>query len=140
MDFKGHAIVFDVAHNPQAARVLAQALEDRFEKKKTVFVIGVMKDKDYKRIITELCPRASHFVFARPGVERAATARMLAGCLPQGTGIMQRIVPEVKNAVKLALTLAGDNPVCITGSFYTVGEAMKSLGIRPLEILTRVRD
>jgi folylpolyglutamate synthase/dihydropteroate synthase len=41
-----------------------------------------------------------------------------------------RVLADVGEAVEQSLA-GGAELVCITGSFYTVGEAMQCLGVRP---------
>ncbi len=121
--------VLDVGHNPDAAIVLAEALRTRFGSEKPLFVVGVMKDKDYMPMLETLAPRASGFIFARPDTERAEAAESLLEA-SKSLSVPGKTASSVAHAVEMACN-SGAGSVCVTGSFYTVGEAMIALGVKP---------
>jgi dihydrofolate synthase / folylpolyglutamate synthase len=121
-------VVFDVAHNPGAARILVDTLKATFPGRKVLFVTGVMKDKDIKGILRYLAEVAAGFVFTQPRTERACPASELSAFLSDRHEVSQLVVPAVATAVDAALTSA-EGIVCVTGSFYTVGEALSHLGL-----------
>lgn len=49
-------IILDGAHNPGCAKVLSQTLREVMDSKKLIGIIGVLKDKDYKTLLSELAP------------------------------------------------------------------------------------
>ncbi len=51
---KNPTLVIDGAHNPDAAKVLKDALQQRFKGKKGVFIMGVFADKNYNEILSIL--------------------------------------------------------------------------------------
>lgn len=57
-------IVLDVAHNPQAAGVLAENLSNMGFYPETHVVIGMLADKDVAAVLKLLKPRADHWYFA----------------------------------------------------------------------------
>ena len=123
--------VFDCAHNQLSARALRQALDDYLPGRQVIFVLGFSMDKDIPAIIEELAPRAAKVVLTRPRNPRAAApedVRTLAeGILPDPV-----ISPDVPAALEAARRLAGpDDVVCVTGSFYVVGEAMEAFPPEP---------
>ena len=54
-------LVVDVAHNPQAARVLGQWLERNPARGRNLFVFGALADKDVAEIVAPLALHASHW-------------------------------------------------------------------------------
>src|SRR4030065_2563393 len=44
-------VILDVAHNPQAARILAQNLREQYVPGKTLAVFGMLSDKDIAAVI-----------------------------------------------------------------------------------------
>jgi dihydrofolate synthase / folylpolyglutamate synthase len=127
---KNRTVVFDVAHNPQAAQALAHTLEKRFSDEKICIIIGIMKDKDIRNILAELSRVAGTFIFTQPKIDRASPAQALPEQLPQNASARYLIEPNIPIAITKTFEMT-TGPVCITGSFYTVGEAMQSLGIKP---------
>ncbi len=130
--FKGKQLVFDVGHNPDAASVVVDTLKRRFADIPVVFIIGVMKDKDYSGIIAQLLPCAAHIIFTKPNTGRAAESLDLLGAVPELYRGMCSVVDTVRNAFNAACERQ-ESIVCITGSFYTVGEAYSAAGIKPFE-------
>jgi len=123
--------LFDVAHNPEAAASLAEALSTLYAGKSVVAVVGMVQDKDHRRFLARLLPRVRHVVLTQASCDRALPADELKDRMPPGTrtGVWS-VAPSVPLALDRALSIAGkDELVCVTGSFYTVGEAMQCLGI-----------
>lgn len=128
----GKTLVFDVAHNPQAAGVLSAALADRFAGVGTTLVFGAMKDKDIRGVLEALEPAAQHMIFTQPATDRACRAADLPAFLPEPHRCTVEIVPVVSAAVETALNSSAA-VVCVCGSFFTVGEAMTALAISPFD-------
>jgi len=127
-DIDGRTVVFDVGHNPNAAEVLVDALSARFPGRRVSFVVGMMKDKDAASIINILTKKASAFYFAKPKTERAAEPTDLAA-LTEGKFDGKTIIGQnIEDALRKAIdNTNGDDIICVTGSFYTVSEALRSL-------------
>ncbi|GBU20247.1 dihydrofolate synthase / folylpolyglutamate synthase [Fibrobacteres bacterium R8-0-B4] len=120
-------LVIDVGHNPDAAEVLASALKKRFPDKRVSFVFGMMRDKDIDTVLKILAPCASAFYFTRPKTERAADPHGMMELTEGKFGGKRVVIEDVGEAVGTALREAVDTVdtvVCVTGSFYTVSEAM----------------
>ena len=56
-------VFIDGAHNPAAAKVLAETIRLEFPGEKVDFVIGMLKGKDIEKTLDELIPVASSFTF-----------------------------------------------------------------------------
>lgn len=123
-------LVLDCAHNRLSARALREALDDYLPTRKVVFVLGFSMDKDIPAILEELAPRAWKVILTRPKNPRAASPKRLQK-LAEGILPSVLIAPDVPAAVEQARRLASpDDVICITGSFYVVGEAMEALALR----------
>jgi dihydrofolate synthase/folylpolyglutamate synthase len=86
-----------------------------------------MSDKDYRRIISILVPLADMIVLCKPRSERAALPRALLNEVERA-GKRGKIIEDVGKAARYLLSMATERDlVCITGSFYTIGEAKASL-------------
>jgi len=118
-------VILDGAHNPDAAHSLARALKQDRSPDRRFLVMGIMADKDGEAILNSLLPLAQTVIFTRPRYFRAAKTEDLARrAEPYALEVLQE--PEVAQAVKRAQSLAGpQDQVVITGSLYTVGEALE---------------
>lgn len=126
----GFAIVVDGGHNPQGAQALAASLAEVFPGRKPVFVIGVLEDKDYPRMLEEVLPLGSAFVCVAPESPRALSAYKLARAI-RWTGqdllgcsacVRPYEARDFADAIARARELAGaDGLICAFGSLYSVG-------------------
>ena len=127
-DVGGVRWVFDVAHNPAAARVLAGALERRPVRGRTIAIAAMMEDKDREGVLGPLMPAVHHWLLTCAGGDRGAAPEALAAALEPGS--TASIFPDAAEAIENAGIRAepGDR-VVVFGSFYLVGPAMSALGI-----------
>ena len=123
------AVVLDVAHNPQAARVLAANLGSMGFHRNTWAVFGMLADKDIDGVIEALGERVTHWLPCTLEGRRAANADFLAGRL-KAKGM--QVVGEFESpaaALACAQENAGeDDRILAFGSFLTVAAAMQTLG------------
>lgn len=120
-------LVFDVAHNPAGAAVLAETVAAAALERPLVALFGVLADKDWRAMMRALAPVVDHFVLVTPPtaprerVWRPGDAREFAAA--QGWSA------EVCDDFDAALGVAGQRgaTVLVTGSFHTVGDAMARL-------------
>jgi len=116
-------IILDGAHNPGASLCLAENLK-KFDIK-PIFVLGILKDKDYASIVRNLCPLSDLTIVAEPRSERKLDKRVLAEAAKKYTSVI--ISKNLKSGIEIAKSFKRD--VCITGSFYLVGEAREILDL-----------
>lgn len=125
----GFAIVVDGGHNPQGARALVDSLKEVFPGRKPVFVVGVLEDKDYPRMLEEVLPLGNSFVCVTPDNPRALPANKLARAI-RWTGqdllgcsacVNPYVAHGFEDALRRARELAGENGlVCAFGSLYSI--------------------
>jgi dihydrofolate synthase/folylpolyglutamate synthase len=122
--------IFDVAHNPAAARVLRRALEGLPAARRTLAVFGVMHDKDVAGVLEQLAPFISAWHVAQVDVERGATVASLVERIAAVSGCRASAHADAAAACLAAAAEAspGDR-VLVFGSFHTVGPAMAALGL-----------
>ena len=122
-------IMADVAHNPDGARVLADALKDVFAPERTIVVIGMMGDKDVRGFLSALHGVVDNVIATKPSTDRAADPSLIAGIAAE-IGLEAIVVDTPGSAIGTALSMAGEaDLVLVTGSHYTVGDVMTSLGV-----------
>lgn len=124
-------LVFDCAHNPASAHALARALPEYLDYDSLVLVVGMSEDKDIAGFAQELSGLGAQVILTRAALSRALPAEELR--VRGGASWAEaQVIPDVSEACHRARDLAGPaGAVCITGSFYVVGEAMGALGIEP---------
>lgn len=122
-------LVADVAHNPDGAAVLAAAIEEVFDFDRLIVVLGIMADKDARGFLAAVADVTDSLVLMRPSTPRAAAPEDVAAVASE-FGIRNRVVPSAGAAIQSALAEAGEaDLVLVTGSHYTVGDVMVSLGV-----------
>ena len=116
-------VLLDGAHNPAAARILAETLKQTRGNGRLILVLGIMADKDVDTILARLLPLAQTVVFTRPQYFRAADPEDLAS-RARSYNLEVIKVPRVAGAIRQAQDLAGPRDrIVVSGSLYTVGEA-----------------
>ncbi len=123
-------IVLDVAHNPQAARVLADALGTMGFHPRTTAVFGMLADKDIAGVVSAVRSRIDHWhVASLPGPRGASAAMLHAVLLRSGVPPPRvRAFDDVGAALRAASGEAGEaDRIAVFGSFLTVGAALAAL-------------
>ena len=120
-------IVFDVAHNPHAARVLAATLGTMGYFPETLAVFGMLADKDVRGVIAAVKARIDRwFVATLPG-PRGATADVIRTELAHA-GIAAgaiRAFDSIESGFAAACGEAGEaDRIIVFGSFLTVAAAL----------------
>ena len=70
--------IVDGAHNEDAAKLLRNTLETYFPNKRFIYIMGVFKDKEYKRIVETMLPLAKQvYTISLPNAERTLDAETL---------------------------------------------------------------
>ncbi len=116
-------ILIDGAHNEDGINSLEAALRKYFSSRKIIFVVGMLKDKDYGYAIRRLMPLAHKAVATEPASERALPAAVLAEAIkPYCSDVSPE--PDIIKAIEKAKELYDkDSMLCICGSLYLAGSA-----------------
>jgi len=118
-------VVLDVAHNPQAAAVLASNLGDCGHAPQTIAVLGMLKDKDVAGVVRALAPRITRWHLATLPGPRGMDSGSLARVFSE-LKIMEPVSahPTVIAALAAARNEAKENDkIIVFGSFLTVADA-----------------
>lgn len=119
--------IYDVAHNPQAAAVLADNLQRRTCGGRTHVVLGMLRDKDCATVASQLAAQVDAWYPAGLGGSRGQSARELAATLAR-VGITGIMSPADDVAAACAAAAAAARPgdrVVVCGSFHTVASALR---------------
>lgn len=121
--------IFDVAHNPSAARMLRETV-DRMPARRTLAVFAAMEDKDLGGVLEPFAKTVERWYLARPNDERGAPIPALLRTLSMLGVSAATSYPSIADACAAAAAEAGpDDRVLVFGSFYTVGPALEALGL-----------
>lgn len=128
------AVVLDVAHNPHAAAVLAENLDNMGFHPATHAVFGMLRDKDIAGVIARLGDRVNHWHIApTPGLrgsDSASIAALLRATLRASSPLVSEY-PDLASAYEGARSHAQpDDRIVAFGSFLTVGEVVRALRTR----------
>ena len=121
----GQTLLLDGAHNVAGVESLCSALAQHFPGRRPALVMGVLADKDWRRIAGLLAPHCGKIFTVPVASERTASAADLAG-------IFRLAGQSVEVCASLAGALARierEPFVVIAGSLYLIGEAMELLGL-----------
>ena len=123
-------ILLDGAHSPTSVEALCKAIREVFRYQRLILVVGLMRDKDLQAIGQVLCPFADEIITTQAFDNlRVVPAKEIAGAWSE-TGTILHVCPSVGEAIPLAQSIATTSDlICVAGSIYIVGEAMKVLGI-----------
>ena len=115
--------MIDGAHNEDAARKLKNSLLKIFQGKRIIFIMGVLADKDYKKILEITAPLASVIITVTPDNIRALASSELAKEAEQYTKEEVIDAQTIQNAVETAYKKAGKDDVILAfGSLSYLGE------------------
>ena len=119
--------IADGAHNEDAARRLAESIDFYFTNRRIIFIMGVLRDKEYEKIIALTVKYAEHIITVTPPQNPRALsayelAREAAGVHPSVTA-----VDSLEEAVEMSLLLADKESVIIAfGSLSYLGRLMEA--------------
>ncbi len=119
-------VILDVAHNPEAARALAEALHAQRAAGRTLAVVGMLADKDAEGVFAALRGEIDAWWTCTPDSPRACAAEALAATLRTHAGEAPvRVQPDVNAALAEAKSAAReDDRILVFGSFYTVAAVL----------------
>lgn len=120
--------IVDVAHNPAAAKTLADTLAQRPCAGRTLAVCGMFADKDVAGVVAAVGERIDAWVVAGVGGARALAPESLARTIEAGGGAVAYVANDVQTACVHAQSLAReDDRIAVFGSFHTAGPALEWL-------------
>ena len=122
--------IFDVAHNADGARMLAETLRAVSPARPVKALFCALRDKEWKDMLTTLGPRVDSFVLTDAPTAPASRAWNLeeAREFLQRTGMPGEIGWTFDDALR---RVEDAGTALVTGSFHTVGDAMARLQVSP---------
>jgi dihydrofolate synthase/folylpolyglutamate synthase len=117
------SVIFDVAHNPDKATSLADALLETFPGRRFTFVVAVAESKDVVNILQPWFALPASFVFTSfetPG--RTAERPQRLANIAERAGVSARAISDPIEALAVARRHAdGSHVVVVSGSTFVAG-------------------
>ena len=121
-------IIVDTAHNAASVKALIQAIGQHVPYDSMIIVFGCNADKDVRGMLTQLQYGADKMIFTRSNSPKAVSPQDLADMYTEICGKMCQTALTVREAVKIGKSaISREDLLCITGSFYLVGQAKDQL-------------
>ena len=122
-------VLLDVAHNPQAARILAGHLRERYADRRVHAVFSVMRDKDIAGIVANLRDRVDRWYLVPLEIPRAASPLEVSEILRcQGISSVEHGFANAADAFASARRNAqNEDLILVFGSFVLVSEYLAHL-------------
>jgi dihydrofolate synthase/folylpolyglutamate synthase len=122
-------ILLDGAHTIESARGLVRALREGFRYDRLILVFGIATDKDISGVWRALEREADAAFLTKSDQPKAAEPRAIFQMV-EDTDVALRVVERASDAFEQARAEAGpEDLICVTGSFYLIGDVMRHLGI-----------
>ena len=128
-------ILVDGAHNAASIQALMRAIGQHIPYDSMVMVFGCAVDKDIDGMMDQIATGADKVIFTQAkSFARSAKPKDLALAYQERCDRVGQIAETLEEAIIIAQSAASrEDIICVTGSFYLVGEAKKivpSLGSR----------
>lgn len=111
-------IAIDGAHNPDGANALCEALKDS---ENITAIIGVMRDKNYKDVLSKTLPFCKNVICAKPNIPRALPIDELSNVAKYYSKNVFE-AESLQNAIQLAKEKSKGNSIFVFGSLYLASE------------------
>ncbi len=125
------AVVVDVAHNEVSAQALAQALREQFGagQRRLTLVVGLSRHHDPAPFLAPLAAlNPVRLIATMPAFRPRPAAEVAEAARAAGIDSVEVVDSSVADAARAALAeLHPEDLLCVTGSFYTVGDLPPAL-------------
>jgi dihydrofolate synthase / folylpolyglutamate synthase len=119
-------IIVDGAHNAASLDAVMKAIGQHIPYDSMVVIFGCCSDKDVPGMLERITSGADKVIFTRVDNIRSADPHELAARYTELYGKMAQVANTLEEALSIAnRAVTKEDLICITGSFYLVGEAKK---------------
>lgn len=124
---KNPYVILDGAHNEAGAAALVETIKECLPGANILFVTGVLKDKEYKKITCHLKEVSRAFIATEPENERKLDCRELAKVIAEDD-VDVLAEKDIVKACRMAMSMKTEyDAVIFAGSLYLVGKVRKIL-------------
>jgi dihydrofolate synthase/folylpolyglutamate synthase len=119
-------VIVDGAHNAASIDAFMRAIGQHVPYDSMVLIFGCCSDKDVTGMLEKITGGADKVIFTKVDNIRTADPHELAAQYTELYGKMAQVAGSLDEALAIAnRAVSKEDLVCITGSFYLVGEAKK---------------
>ena len=119
-------VIVDGAHNAASIDAFMRAIGQHVPYDSMVLIFGCCSDKDVTGMLEKITGGADKVIFTKVDNIRTADPQELAAQYTELYGKMAQVAGSLDEALAIAnRAVSKEDLVCITGSFYLVGEAKK---------------
>jgi dihydrofolate synthase/folylpolyglutamate synthase len=119
-------VLVDGAHNASSLDALMKAIGQHIPYDSMVVIFGCCSDKDVPGMLERITSGADKVIFTKVDSVRTANPDELAARYVELYGKMAQVARTLEEALAIAnRAVTREDLICITGSFYLVGEAKK---------------
>jgi dihydrofolate synthase/folylpolyglutamate synthase len=127
-------ILVDGAHNAASIDAMMRAIGQHVPYDSMVVIFGCCSDKDVNGMLERITSGADKVIFTKVNNIRTADPNELAAQYVEQYGKMAQVARSLGDALEIAYrAVTKEDLICITGSFYLVGEAKKFIAARQRE-------
>jgi dihydrofolate synthase/folylpolyglutamate synthase len=124
-------VIVDGAHNAASVDALMKAIGQHVPCDSIVLIFGCCADKDVSGMLDRITSGADKVIFTNVNNIRTANPEELAARYIEQYGKMAQVAETLEEALGIAYrAVTKEDLICITGSFYLVGEAKKLFAAR----------
>jgi dihydrofolate synthase / folylpolyglutamate synthase len=124
-------VVVDGAHNAASIDAMMRAIGQHVPYDSMVVIFGCCADKDVAGMLERITSGADKVIFTKVNSIRTADPEELAARYVEQFGKMAQVAHTLEEALSIAnRAVSKEDLICITGSFYLVGEAKKYFASR----------
>jgi dihydrofolate synthase / folylpolyglutamate synthase len=124
-------VLVDGAHNAASLEALMKAIGQHIPYDSMVVIFGCCSDKDIPGMLQQITGGADKVIFCPIKNVRTADPEELAARYVELYGKMAQVAQTLDEAINIAnRAVTKEDLICITGSFYLVGEAKKLIAAR----------
>ncbi len=132
-------VIVDGAHNAASLDALMKAIGQHIPYDSMVVIFGCCADKDVSGMLERITSGADKVIFTRVNSIRSADPNELAARYVELYGKMAQVADTLEDALGIAKrAVTREDLICITGSFYLVGQAKQYFADHPGEALPTV--
>ena len=124
-------IIFDGGHNENAIKNLKENVEQYYSDNKKVYIVSILKTKDYQTIIKSLCEDKNAIFFFTTGNDkkRYVSKHKLYKEAKKYLNDINMYEEEIEDAISISKKVYGDKIILIVGSFYVYKTVCEVLGL-----------
>jgi dihydrofolate synthase / folylpolyglutamate synthase len=119
-------VLVDGAHNAASIDALIRSIGQHIPYDSMVVIFGCCADKDVTGMLERIACGADKVIFTSVNNIRTSNPDELAARYVEAYGKMAQVAPSLEAALSIAnRAVSKEDLICITGSFYLVGEAKR---------------